>query len=116
MLFIAVILLSAGLQLFMPWWCIVIISFAASGIVGKTPKISFWQCFFAIFILWSGMAVYESLPNANRLADRVAIMFGLNYWPLLVAVTALLAALVAGISGLCGHHFRKAILSIKSKA
>ena len=79
-------------------------------------QISFWQPLFAIVILWTGMALYKSLPNNHLLAGRVAEMFGLKVWPAIVAVTALIGGLVAGISGYCGYHFRKATIKSKAKA
>lgn len=116
MVFVVILILCATLQLLLPWWCIIAIAFITCSLIGRTPKISFWQAFLAVFLLWAGMCVYESLPNGNRLSNRVAIMFGLQYWPVLIFVTSLLAALVAGFSGLCGYHFRKAILAIKGNA
>ncbi|MFN0293295.1 hypothetical protein [Pedobacter helvus] len=116
MVFIVILILSFVLQTFFPWWTIIVISFATCGIIGKTGKISFWQPFFAIVILWTGMALYKSVPNNHLLATRVAEMFGLKVWLAIVAVTALIGGLVAGISGYCGYHFRKATIKSKAKA
>ncbi|MCZ4244658.1 hypothetical protein [Pedobacter punctiformis] len=100
----------------LPWWVIIVIAFATCGIIGKTGKISFWQSFFAIFLLWIGYALFKSLPNDNILASRVAIMTGVKLWWLLLLVTGILSGLVAGISGYCGYQFRKAMLVKKSDA
>ena len=116
MVFIVILILSFVLQTFFPWWAIIVVSFATCGIIGKTGKISFWQPFFAIFILWTGMALYKSIPNHHLLAGRVAEMFGLKIWPAIVAVTALIGGIAAGISGYCGYHFRKATIKSKAKA
>jgi len=114
MVFIVILIVAFALQSFLPWWVIIVVSFATCGIIGKTGKISFWQPFFAVVLLWTGMALYKSFPNNHILANRVADMFGLKVWPAILAVTALLGGLAAGISGYCGYHFRKA--TIKSKA
>jgi hypothetical protein len=116
MVFLVIIIASFLLQLVLPWWVIIIISFATCGIIGKTGKISFWQPFLAIFILWLGMALFKSLPNHNVLATRVAEMLSVKLWPLVLLITVLLGGLVAGISGYCGHHFRKAVISMKTPA
>jgi hypothetical protein len=113
MVFIVIIILSFLLQTFLPWWVIVVISFAACGMIGKTGKISFWQPFFAIVVLWCAMALYQSFPNQHILATRVAQMFGLGVWPAIVAVTAIIGGLAAGISGICGYQFRRATLKSK---
>ncbi|MFI5452423.1 hypothetical protein ACHMWN_09720 [Pedobacter sp. UC225_61] len=116
MVFLVIIIASFLLQLVLPWWVIIIISFATCGLIGKTGKISFWQPFLAIFVLWLGMALFKSLPNHNVLATRVAEMLSVKLWPLVLLITALLGGLVAGISGYCGHHFRKAVISLKTPA
>lgn len=115
MVFIVILLLAFLAQTFLPWWAIIVVSFATCGIIGKTSKISFWQPFLAIVVLWVSMALYKSFPNNHLLAGRVAVMFGIKVWPAILAVTALIGGLAAGISGLCGYHFRKATIQAKAK-
>lgn len=115
MVFIAVIILCFLLQLILPWWIIVVISFATCGIIGKTGQIAFWQSFLAIFLLWIGYALFKTLPNDNLLASRVAVMLQVNLWWLVLLITGFLAGLVAGISGYCGYHFRIAMLVKKNQ-
>jgi hypothetical protein len=113
--FLVILIASFLLQLVLPWWVIVVICFATCGIIGKTGRISFWSPFFAISILWAGLAMYKSLPNGHLLAGRVAEMLGVKLWWVTLLITSLLGALVAGISGFCGYHFRKAVLAKKVK-
>jgi O-antigen ligase len=115
MVFLVVIIASFLLQLFLPWWVVVVICFATCGLIGKTGKIAFWQPFFAIVLLWIGMALYQSIPNNHVLATRVAVMLGLKLWPLVLAVMALLGGITAGISGYCGYQFRKAMINSKKQ-
>ncbi|MNT86871.1 hypothetical protein D3C72_2272130 [compost metagenome] len=61
------------------------------------------------------MALFKSLPNNNILAIRVAQMFGVQAWWLILALSALLGAFAAAVSGFCGYHFRKAVLVTKTK-
>lgn len=100
----------------LPWWIIVVISFATCGLVGKTGKISFWSPFLAIMVLWTGVALFKSLPNNNVLAMRVAEMFGVKLWWLILTISVLLGASASGISGYCGYHFRKTLLHKKAQA
>ncbi|RZJ74473.1 MAG: hypothetical protein EOO47_21105, partial [Flavobacterium sp.] len=104
------------LQMVLPWWVVIVIAFATCGIIGKTGKISFWQPFLAIFTLWIAMALFKSLPNHNVLATRVAEMLSVKLWPIVLVVTGLLGGIAAGISGYCGYHFRKAMISMKTPA
>ncbi|WEK18424.1 MAG: hypothetical protein P0Y49_16670 [Candidatus Pedobacter colombiensis] len=114
MVFIVIIILSFLFQMVLPWWIIIIISFVTCGLIGKTGKIALWAPFFAILLLWTVMALFKSLPNNNILAMRVAEMFGVQSWILILILTALLGAFTAGISGFCGYHFRKAVLVPKT--
>ncbi len=114
MVFIIIIIASFLLQMFLPWWVVILISFATCGIIGKTGKISFWQPFLAILILWIGMALFKSLPNNNVLATRVAEMLSVKQWPIVLAVTGLLGGLVSGICGYCGYQFRKNMINTKT--
>ncbi len=116
MVFLVILIASFLLQLILPWWVIVILSFVTCGLIGKTAKLSIWQPFFAIALLWTAVALYKSLPNHNLLVSRIAEMFSLHAWWLILLITALLGGLVAAISGYCGYQFRKAVLVKKSNA
>lgn len=115
MLFLVIIILSYLLQMVLPWWACIIVAFGACAIIGKTGKIALWSSFFAIFLLWTGMALFKSLPNEHILANRVAQAFFMQSWWQITLATGLVSGLVASISGLCGYHFRKSILALRSK-
>ena len=114
MVFIIIFIASLLLQFIAPWWVITIISFATCGILGKTGKISLWSPFLAIFLLWIGMALLKTIPNEHILATRVANMLMVKSWILILILTGVLGGFVAAISGFCGYHFRKALLTKKS--
>jgi hypothetical protein len=114
MVFLVIIIAAFLLQMVLPWWVIIIITFATCGIIGKTGKISFWQPFLAIFALWIVMALFKSLPNDNVLATRVAEMLSVKLWPIVLLLTGVLGGLAAGICGYCGYQFRKAVISMKT--
>ncbi|RZK48330.1 MAG: hypothetical protein EOO99_10605 [Pedobacter sp.] len=114
MIFIVLIVAAFLLQLIAPWWIVLILAFVACAAVSKTGKIAFWQSFLAIFILWLGMSLFKSIPNEQILANRVAQMIGVKFGIALILLTALLGGLVAGISGLCGYHFRKGLYQHKN--
>ncbi len=116
MVFLVIIIAAFLLQMVLPWWIIIIIAFATCGIIGKTGRISFWEPFLAIFLLWIGMALFKSLPNHNVLATRIAEMLGVKLWPIVLVITGLLGGLTAGICGYCGYNFRKAMISMKTPA
>lgn len=116
MVFLVILIASFLLQMVLPWWIVIIISFVTCGLIGKTGKIAFWSPFFAILLLWIGIALFKSIPNHNILASRVAEMLAVKSWIAVLALTAILGGLATGISGVCGYHFRKAILHKKPKS
>jgi hypothetical protein len=116
MVFLVILIISFLLHLILPWWICVVISFATCGLIAKTGKIALWSPFFATGLLWLGMAIFKSFPNDNMLAGKVATMFGVSSWWLILIITGLLGGFVSAISGFCGYHFRKAVLIKKPTA
>lgn len=110
MVFLIILIASFLLQFIAPWWVIVIVSFAACGLFGKTGKIALWSPFFAICLLWMGMALFKSIPNDHELATRVGEMMMLKSWIPILLLSSIMGGFVAAISGFCGYHFRKSLL------
>jgi hypothetical protein len=102
------------LQMVLPWWIIVLVSFLTCALIGKTGKLSLWAPFFAILLLWTCVALFKTMANNNILVDRVAEMLGLHKRWLVLLVTVVLGSFVAAISGFCGYHFRKALFTEKT--
>lgn len=115
MVFLVILIASFLLQLVLPWWVIIVISFATCGLIGKTAKVAIWHPFFAIAVLWTAMALFKSIPNHQLLVSRVAEMFGLHAWWTIFVLSAVIGGFAAGVSGFCGYHFRKVALQMKSK-
>jgi hypothetical protein len=97
----------------LPWWAIAIIAFIAALYAGKTNTQAFWSGFGAIVIVWVTLALFKSIPNDHVLATRVAHLFHLPNWILLLAATALIGGLVGGLSSLSGLYVKR--LFIKDK-
>lgn len=114
--FLIVLLASLLLQLFLPWWVIVIIAFLASAILGKTGKQSLWAPFLAILVLWTAVVVFKTTRNDYILVNRVAEMLALKSSWLVMLITVVLGSFAAAIAGFCGYHFRKALFADKSTA
>lgn len=107
MLFLVIFLVTFIFQLFSTWWSLALIAFIAAYFYGKGNRHSFISGFFAIGILWTALALFQSLPNDNVLASRVATLFQLPNWSLLLLVTAMLGALVGGLAAWSGYLVRK---------
>ena len=108
MLFLVILLLSAICSYFLPWWFVAVIAFFAAIFLGKKPGRAFLAGFFAVFLAWSLLALFKSMPNDNILATRVAHLMQLPNWILLLVVTGIIGGLVGGMAALSGALIRKA--------
>jgi hypothetical protein len=111
MLFLIILILSFASGYFLPWWVVAIAAFLSALLIGKTSAQSFWSGFGAVFIVWTVLALFKSIPNDHILAKRVAAMFQLPNWILLLFVTALIGGLVGGMSAWSGILLKKAFKS-----
>jgi uncharacterized membrane protein YhaH (DUF805 family) len=107
MLFLVILILSFASGYFLPWWVVAIAAFLTAFLIGKTSGQSFWSGFSAVFIVWTVLALFKSIPNDHILAKRVATLFQLPNWLLLLFITALIGGLVGGMSALSGVLLKK---------
>ncbi len=108
MLFLIILILSFASGYFLPWWVVAIAGFLAAYFIGKTPWQSFLSGFTAIFVGWTVLALFKSIPNDHILAKRVAALFTLPNWILLLFVTAIIGGLVGGMAALSGVLLKRA--------
>jgi len=119
MKFIISILLTMVLSfcscLFLPWWSIAIVSFLVASIISQTPLASFITGFIALFLLWGILSFWISTNNDHILAHRVSLLiFKVDNPFLLIVITALLGALVAGFAALTASYIRPSgVIQIK---
>lgn len=100
--------ISFGLQFLLPWWIIVIVAFAVELVFGGKTVLSFFSGFYGIFIYWLVYASIIDIQNGFLLSKKIALLFHLPQWPLIVAlVTGLIGGTVGGLGSLTGNLFRK---------
>jgi hypothetical protein len=105
---ILILLLSFCACLYFPWWSIVFVAFIVSALIPQRPLASFLSGFAALFLLWGGLSLWISSANENILAHRVSLLILKNDSPfLLILMTALIGALVAGFAALTGSFIRQ---------
>ncbi|MBC7889488.1 MAG: hypothetical protein H7Z13_16545 [Ferruginibacter sp.] len=101
-------LLSLAACLYLPWWTIAIVAFLVAALVPQNPASSFFSGFIALFLLWGYLAWYLSSNNDHLLAHRISLLIlKMDSPALLIVVTALIGALVAGFAALSGSYLRK---------
>jgi hypothetical protein len=109
MLFLIILILSFASGYFLPWWVVAIAAFLAAFLVGKTSAQSFWSGFTAVFIVWTVLALFKSVPNDHILASRVVQLFPLPHnWIWLLLITAFIGGIVGGMAALSGILLKRA--------
>jgi len=105
---ILIALLSLSACLYLPWWSIAIVAFIVTAAIPQKPVRAFLAGFIALFILWGALAWFISSNNDHLLAHRVSVLILKADSPaLLVTVTALIGAMVAGLAALSGSFVRR---------
>ena len=101
-------LLSLTACLYLPWWSIAVVAFVVAVAIPQLPGRSFLSGFIALFLLWGSMAWLMSSANNHILAQKISMLILKRNNPaMLVAITALIGALVAGLASFTGSFLRK---------
>jgi hypothetical protein len=104
---IIIVILTAVLQVFAPWWVVAIVPFVILFWRPASPSRSFWTGFAGTALPWLGYGFYLHYISDGILSDRVAGIFFLPNGILLLAVTVLIGGLVGGFSALAGFWTRQ---------
>lgn len=106
--FLLTALLCFSACLYLPWWSIAISSFLVSLAIPQRPVKAFLTGFCSVFLLWFFLSFWISSQNNHILAHRIAPLFIKNNSPyMLMLVTALIGALIAGFASLSGSFLQK---------
>ncbi len=98
--------------IYMPWWGIAVAAFLVSAAIPQKPAFSFLSGFLGVFLLWEVLAWWIDNKNNGILSQRVAILFKLgNSSVLLIVITSVIGALVAGFAALAGSYLQETDLS-----
>lgn len=102
------LILSFVAGIYLPWWSIAPAAFIVAAFIRQTPFKSFLSGFLGLFILWGGLAQWIDVKNQGLLSQKIATIIPLGGSAfLLVLVTGLLGAVVAGMAALSGSYIRK---------
>ena len=110
--YIIAILLTALLSfvsgLYLPWWGIAIAAFAVGIMIPQKPFYSFLSGFIGVFLLWEILAWWIDNKNNGILSQKIAQILPLGgSTVLLILITSLIGALVAGLAALAASYLRK---------
>lgn len=103
-----IVLLSFIAGLYMEWWSIAVVAFVVTAFIHQKPGRAFLTGFLALFLLWGGLAWWIDVKNESVLSHKLAAVIGLGSSSfLLILITALIGALVAGLGAVSGSYLRK---------
>ena len=98
------------LQMLVPaWWWIIVIPFVYGVTLAKTGSQGLQAGAMGAGVLWLGWGLYLLLTGSEIIAGRIAVMFSVKQSWLLLLLSTVFAAVVAGISGWAGFMFKSAL-------
>lgn len=102
------ILLSFIGSLWFDWWIIAIVAFLVALLVQQRIGIAFLSGFIALFILWTGLALWIDVKNQGILSAKIAEVLPLGgNSVLLLVITGFVGGLVAGFAAMSGSSLLK---------
>lgn len=100
-------LISFVACLFFPWWSVALSAFLVAALIHQQPGKAWLAGFLGLFILWTVLAIWKDNSNEGILSKRMAELFPLGGSSfMLIIVTGLIGALVAGMAALSASYLR----------
>ena len=101
-------LLSFVAGLYLPWWSIAMAAFAVGLLIPQKPFYAFLSGFIGVFLLWEILAWWIDGKNNGILSQKIAEILPLaGSSVLLILITSLIGAFVAGMAALTASYLRK---------
>ncbi len=104
---VLIALLSFAAGTYLPWWSLTVAAFIVAALIPQKPWKAWLSGFLALFLLWGVLAAWIDMKNQHILSQKMAQIFPVGgSYILLMLVTALVAAIVAGFAALTGSYVR----------
>ncbi|MFP4846465.1 hypothetical protein [Winogradskyella sp. PE311] len=103
--FIATIVLSLILSLFLPWWSVMTAALATALFIPLKKAAVFFIPFLAVLLFWAAYSFILSSGNDYTLAKRISVLLSLGGNPyILILITGVVGGLAAGIAAVFGKQ------------
>lgn len=97
-------ILAYTLGMMLPWWSVAIAGALTGFFIPQNRFLSFLSTFLGVLILYSSLIFFISNANNHILAQKIGLLVLKNKNELLIIiVSGIISALVAGISALTGR-------------
>lgn len=97
-------ILAYTLGMMLPWWSVALAGALTGFFIPQNRFLSFLSTFLGVLILYSTLIFFISNANNHILAQKIGLLVLKNKNEIMIiAVSAMISALVAGISALTGR-------------
>jgi hypothetical protein len=101
-------IVSFAAGLYLPFWSAALVSFLVAVFIYQKPGMAYLSGFLSIFLLWGGLSFWIDSQNNSILSQKIATMFPLGgNGLLLILMTAIVGAIIGGLSALSGSFVRR---------
>ena len=108
------ILVSFVAGLYLPFWSVALVAFLVAIFIYQKPGMAYLAGFVSILLFWGLLAWWIDSQNDSILSKRMATIFPLGgSSALLILITAIVGAIIGGLSALSGSFLRKYLESRK---
>ncbi|HEY9561307.1 MAG TPA: hypothetical protein VIR29_11035 [Anseongella sp.] len=105
-LFSLILVVGLLLQLWLPWWVIMLVPFAGCIWLAPTAARAFNLSFLAIFLIWLCASLLIHFRSGGLLTERVSDLLHAGSSVVLILITAFTGGLAAGFAGWAGYEMR----------
>jgi hypothetical protein len=101
-------IVSFAAGLYLPFWSAALVAFLVPVFIYQKPGMAYLSGFASIFLLWGVLAWWMDAQNDSILSQRMANLFPLGgSSALLILITAIVGAIIGGLSALSGSFLRR---------
>ncbi|OQP68471.1 hypothetical protein [Niastella populi] len=102
------VIVSFAAGLYLPFWSAGLVAFLVSVFIYQKPGMAYLMGFTSIFLLWGALVLWIDAQNDSILSQRMASLFPLGgSSALIILITAIVGAIVGGLSALSGSFLRR---------
>ena len=105
--YLIILVATALLQLFMPWWVIVLVPFAVCAWRSQHPGKAYAVSLAAVSTVWLTYATFIHNGTQGNMSNRIAELFFLPNGAVLLTIVSLVSGIVAGFAGMAGYYVRQ---------
>ena len=103
-----IFIVSFAAGFYLPFWSAGLVAFLVSVFIYQKPGMAYLTGFAGIFLLWGMLGLWIDLQNESILSHRIASLFPLGgSSALLILITAIVGAIIGGLSALSGSFLRR---------